>query len=166
MMDDRAKRLVMGLKARFEDAVLSVSEDSRSVPAIKVLDLHKRDIMLFLRDTEGFEFDTLVLISGVDLIDDDAIEIVYRIHSMVHRHHLVVKVEVKRSLRHPNVDSIHDIWPSANWMERETYDMLGVDFIGHPDLRRLLLPLDWVGHPLRKDYEEQAEYRGISTVRD
>jgi len=58
------------------------------------------------------------------------------------------------------------VWPAANWLEREVYDLLGVVFENHGDLRRILLPDDWIGHPLRKDYVEAPEYHGISTIRE
>jgi NADH-quinone oxidoreductase subunit C len=62
--------------------------------------------------------------------------------------------------------SVEPVWKSADWLEREQYDLLGVQFEGHPDLRRIMLPDDWVGHPLRKDYVEQADYHQISTTRE
>jgi NADH-quinone oxidoreductase subunit C len=65
----------------------------------------------------------------------------------------------------PEVDTVSHIWPTANWLERECYDLLGVVFRGHPYLKRVLLPDDWVGWPLRKDYEEQPTYHGIPTTR-
>jgi NADH:ubiquinone oxidoreductase subunit C len=63
------------------------------------------------------------------------------------------------------VDSVSGIWPAAAWMEREIYDMFGIHFVGHDDFRRLLLPTDWEGHPLQKDYQESEVYRGITTTR-
>lgn len=64
-----------------------------------------------------------------------------------------------------SVPSVSAIYPSAIWMEREVFDLLGVDFSGHPDLRRIMMPDDWVGNPLKKDYKEPAEYCGMTTVR-
>jgi NADH-quinone oxidoreductase subunit C len=92
-----------------------------------------------------------------------AIEVVYHLHSYVHRHEVVVKTSVPR--HSPRLPSIAGLWRNADWLEREQYDLLGVIFDGHPDLRRLLLPDDWVGHPMRKDYAEAAEYRGMPTTR-
>jgi NADH-quinone oxidoreductase subunit C len=92
-----------------------------------------------------------------------AIEVVYHLHSYQHRHEVVVKTSVAR--QSPRLPSIAGLWRNADWLEREQYDLLGVIFEGHPDLRRLLLPDDWVGHPMRKDYAEAAEYRGMPTTR-
>ena len=81
------------------------------------------------------------------------------------RHHvrLVLKAEVPYTDTH--IDTVSDLWPAANWHEREQFDMFGFDFVGHPDLTHLLLPTDWVGHPLRKDYKFPDEYHGISAHR-
>ena len=88
---------------------------------------------------------------------------VYHLYSYPLRHEAVLKVSVPRD--RPRLPSAADLWHNANWLEREQYDLLGVVFDGHPDLRRLLLPDDWVGHPMRKDYQEAAEYRGMPTTR-
>jgi NADH-quinone oxidoreductase subunit C len=82
----------------------------------------------------------------------------------VHRHALTVKVGVARD--DPRLATVATVWRTAIWQEREIFDLLGVVFAGHPDLRRILLPEDWVGHPLRKDYVEPTEYHGISTKRE
>jgi NADH-quinone oxidoreductase subunit C len=76
----------------------------------------------------------------------------------------VLKVRLPRE--NPLVPTVEEIWKSANWMEREIFDLLGVTFDGHSDLRRILMPEDWPGFPLRKDFVEPAEYHGISTVRE
>ncbi len=87
----------------------------------------------------------------------------YHLFSLQHRHQIVLKVEVDRA--QPSVPSVQGVWKAANWLEREVYDMLGVDFVGHPDMRRILLPDDWVGHPLRKDYQEAGGYHGVTNTR-
>ena len=114
---------------------------------------------------------------GVDYFEPDAkkaaavdwqphVEVVYHLSSLVHRHRLVLKVMLPRwqddvEGRLPEVPSVSDVWRTADWHEREVFDLSGVAFVGHPDLRRILLPEDWVGHPLRKDYQLPAEYHGI-----
>jgi NADH-quinone oxidoreductase subunit C len=100
--------------------------------------------------------------SGVDY--KDRIEVVYHLFSYRHRHTAVLKVKLARD--NPEVDTLENLWKSANWMEREIFDLLGVNFKGHSDLRRILMPEDWPGYPLRKDFVEPLEYHGISTRRE
>ena len=83
----------------------------------------------------------------------------YHLYSIPHDIHLALKVELDRTK--PEVDSVTEIWKTADWHEREAYDLLGIHFKNHPDLRRILLPDDWEGHPLRKDYVEQEKYHEI-----
>ena len=105
-------------------------------------------------------FDMLSCITAIDNGPaNGSIDIVYVLYSIPFNHHLSLKITIPRD--HAVVDSVEDIWKTANWHEREAYDMFGVTFTGHPDLRRILLPADWQGHPLRKDYAHQEYYRGI-----
>ena len=83
----------------------------------------------------------------------------YNLHSMKHLHKIEVRIKVTNDK--PNIPSVEQVWRVADWFERETYDMFGINFIGHRDLRRILLPEDWEGWPLRKDYQEQETYHGI-----
>ncbi|MFZ0659457.1 MAG: NADH-quinone oxidoreductase subunit C [Candidatus Binataceae bacterium] len=116
----------------------------------------------FLRDDPTLAMDCLSNQSGVDY--KDRIEVVYHFFSYKHRHGAVLKVKLPRE--NPVVHTLENLWASANWMEREIFDLLGVTFEGHSDLRRILLPEDWEGFPLRKDFVEPLEYHGISTVRE
>jgi len=118
-------------------------------------------VALYLRDEPSLAFDYLVCLSGVDY--SDRTEVVYHLLSYTFRHDFTIKVKLTRD--NPVVPSLSDIWPAANWHEREAYDLVGVLFAGHPDLRRILLPTDWVGHPLRVDWQEGADYHGIGTTR-
>jgi len=122
------------------------------------------DVAAFLKSGPGLEFDCLSNLTGVDYPDKSYIQIVYNLMSYGLRHELTVKANADRE--RPVCKSVVRVWPAADWLEREVYDLLGVDFTGHGDLRRILLPDDWVGHPLRKDYVEAPEYHGISTVRE
>jgi NADH-quinone oxidoreductase subunit C len=131
----------------------------------------------FLRDDPALKFEMLNCISGVDYLEIDPkkaakagfephLEVVYHLSSFTHRHRFVVKVILPRWKDNkpgeiPEVPSVTSLWSTANWHERETYDLCGVRFVGHPDLTRILLSEDWVGHPLRKDYEFPLEYHGI-----
>jgi len=120
-------------------------------------------VMKRLRDDPALAFDFLQNLTAVDWIKRDVIELVYHLFSYAHRHTIALKVDLPRAA--PRVASLAALWPSANWMEREQFDLLGVVFEGHPDLRRLLMPDDWAGHPMRKDYREAKAYRGMPTTR-
>ena len=115
----------------------------------------------YLKSDPDLFFDSLMCISGVDLGPrEETMEVVYNLHSMRHLHKIDIKITGPRdeTFRIPSVESI---WRIADWHEREIYDMFGIVFDGHRNLKRLLLPDDWEGHPLRKDYEVQEYYHGI-----
>jgi NADH-quinone oxidoreductase subunit C len=120
---------------------------------------HLVAVCTFLRDDPELEFALLASVSGVDYLPrDPRFEVVYHLLSITHNLRLVLKVLV--SDEHPRVPTVVGVWPTANWLERETWDFYGIEFTGHPDLTRILLPDDWVGWPLRKDsplgYQEVA----------
>ena len=135
------------------------------------------EVARHLRDDAALKFEILSLISGVDYLEPDPkkvaksgfephFEVVYHFQSFTYRHRFVVKVMLPRwkdgkAGELPAMPSVTSLWPAADWHEREVYDLAGVHFEGHPDLRRILLAEDWVGHPLRKDYEFPLEYHGI-----
>ena len=100
----------------------------------------------------------------VDYPKRAVIEIVYNLYSYKHRHLFALKVGAPRD--NPVVPTVSTVWAHADWQEREAFDLLGLTFTGHPDLRRILMPEDWPGHPLRKDFVEPEEYHGISTSRE
>jgi len=151
------------LKARFGEAVGPLSE-----PKIDPFAVVKAEAIVevcrYLRDQPGLELDFCEDLTAVDWPKKNVIEVVYHLFSYRHRHGLVLKVEADRAA--PSVPSVEGVWKAANWMEREVYDLFGVEFPGHPDQRRLLLPDDWIGHPLRKDYQEAGGYHGISNQRE
>jgi len=122
------------------------------------------EICRYLRDTPGLDFEILSDLTCVDLPKEDKLQVVYHLYSYARRHQIVLKVDLPREA--PRLATVEDVWKAANWFEREVFDLFGVVFEGHTDLRRILLPEDWVGHPLRKDYVEQEEYDGISTQRE
>ncbi len=150
------------LQARFGEAVgaLEVGRE----PAIRVQPSAMPAVGEFLRSEAELAFDCLSNQSGVDYPKRSEIEVVYHLFSYRHRHACVLKTAVPRDS--PTMPTVSPVWPTALWQEREIFDLLGVVFEGHPDLRRLLLPEDWVGHPLRKDFVEPTEYHGISTKRE
>src|SRR5262245_28941443 len=94
---------------------------------------------------------------------EEKIQVVYHLYSYSNKLQIVLKVDMARD--NPRVPTLEGVWKVANWFEREVFDLFGVIFTGHSDLRRIMLPEDWVGHPLRKDYVEEEEYDGISTQR-
>jgi len=106
-------------------------------------------------DLKALGFDMLGMVTAVDFGED--FELIYRLRSREMRVGMIVRTRVPRE--NPAVASVTDLWPAANWHEREVYDLFGLTFEGHPDLRRILLPDDWVGHPLRKDYEDPGIIR-------
>jgi NADH-quinone oxidoreductase subunit C len=151
------------LRARFGDDVGPLSEPKLD-PFCVVKGERIVEIARFLKTTPGLEFDFCEDLAGVDQPKRNVIEVVYHLFSYNQRHGIVLKVEADRA--NPVVPSVEGVWKAANWMEREVYDLLGVLFPGHPDMRRVLLPDDWVGHPLRKDWQEQGGYHGVSNTRE
>lgn len=117
------------------------------------------DVALFLRDEQDLKFDSLECITGVDLGEDQEFEVRYNLHSMVYTHKIEIRIRLPR--KRPKVPSIEQVWRIGDWFEREVFDMYGIRFKGHRDLRRMLLPEDWVGWPLRKDYTMPELYHGI-----
>lgn len=156
------------LKGAFADAIIGVEADSPH-PSVRVAPDRWHDVALFLRDDGRLRLNMLRCISGVDYLAEGQIEVVYDLLSLREpdgssslwsgENGIAVKLRVPRD--DARVPSVAEVWPAANWHERETYDLLGVTFTGHPDHRRILCPDDWVGHPLRKDYQFPAEYHGI-----
>ena len=116
-------------------------------------------ISKYLRDDQACLFDSLQCITGVDLGEESDLEVRYNLHSMTHRHAVEIRISCLRNKA--KVPSVESIWRIGDWFERETYDMYGIEFEGHRDLKRILLPEDWEGWPLRKDYEVQETYHGI-----
>ena len=116
------------------------------------------EIAKWLKSNESLYFDSLQCNTGMDL-GEGILESRYNLHSMKHLHKIEIRIKV--SVEKPDIPSVEEVWRVADWFERETYDMFGINFIGHRDLRRILLPDDWEGWPLRKDYEEQETYHGI-----
>ncbi len=152
------------LKTRFGDAVGETFGTRPDNTGATVTPAAIAEVGQFLRDEPEIAFDCLSNLSGVDYPKREVIEIVYHLYSYRHRHRFVLKVAAPRD--NPVVATLAGVWSHADWQEREVYDLLGVTFDGHPDLRRLLMPEDWPGHPLRKDFVEPEEYHGISTSRE
>jgi len=154
--------------AQAEPGGQTAPEKAKATEAARDASFHARPadlmaVMGALRDDPELRFDFLQNLTAVDWIKRDAIQVVYHLFSYVYRHEICVRVDLPRAT--PHVASVVSLWPTANWHEREQFDLLGVVFEGHPDLRRLLMPDDWVGHPMRKDFHEPKSYRGMPTSR-
>ena len=125
------------------------------------------ELCQFLRDDERLFFDLLACITAIDNgVESNTMDVLYNLTSIPYEHNLMLKVTVPRNTGErslPSVPSVAHIWRTADWHEREAFDLVGIHFTGHPDLRRILLPTDWVGHPLRRDYQEAEQYHGIKT---
>lgn len=116
-----------------------------------------------LKENKETWFDFLSCISGVDY-GDEGFGVVYHLASIPYKTQLTLKVKlanIREEPQLPIVESVSSIWRTAEWHERETFDLMGIFFDKHPDLRRILLPDDWQGYPLRKDYKDAASYHGI-----
>ena len=147
------------LKKHFQDRIISVNEQCTPLQ-IEIEHGSVFRVCEFLHEDEHCYFDHLATISGIDNGPDKAtMEVIYNLYSIPKNLSLMLKAEIPRD--HPEVKSLTPIWKGADWLERETYDLYGIIFEGHPDLRRILLPSDWEGYPLRKDYKHQEYYRGM-----
>jgi NADH-quinone oxidoreductase subunit C len=146
------------LKTTFGDAVLDGKLDGVLDPFVKVVPDRIKDVALFLRDNDQMQFNTLMCLSGMDYTGGK-LGVVYHLHSMKWNHKIVLKVDLTTG--NPRCQSVESIWKTANWHEREAYDLFGIEFEGHPDLRRILMPYDWEGYPLRKDYQVPEFYNGM-----
>ena len=140
---------------------LEITERENSRPEALVVPVNRlKEVMKFLHQDPRCYFDMLSCVTGVDLGEAaNEMEMIYHLTAIPKEMSLAIVVVLDREL--PTVPTVTDIWRTADWHEREAYDLLGIRFEGHPDLRRILLPNDWEGHPLRKDYEEQEYYHGM-----
>jgi NADH-quinone oxidoreductase subunit C len=126
-----------------------------SASLLAVADKFKNDVSL--------NFDFLMCITALDNGDSKNFTIAYNFHSNKYNHSVEIRVLVTDE---EEVPSLANIWKTADWHEREAYDMMGIKFYGHPDLKRILLPEDWEGFPLRKDYKVADYYHGVPIPKD
>ena len=128
-----------------------------------ILLIHADDLVSIaktLQQNPEVFFDQLTCVTGIDNGPEmNTMEVIYNLYSIPFNQSLGLKVILNR--QKPETESLSSIWKSANWMEREAFDMYGIQFKNHPDLRRILMPADWDGFPLRRDYQEQETYRNI-----
>ncbi len=146
------------IKTAFPDAIIEFKSEGVFEPFIVIRPELIREVSRYLFEEPDLNFDYLMSLSGVDF-NDGNLGVVYHLHSMGRKHRIVLKVRVSKGK--PDVPSVESIWKTANWHEREAFDLFGILFLNHPDLRRILLPDDWEGFPLRKDYKVQEYYQGM-----
>jgi NADH-quinone oxidoreductase subunit C len=148
-----SKKTLQTIQKKFKSSILDshdrLGDETVIVPAEKLVDLCN-----YLRSDEKMAFDMLVDVTAVDYLQrTPRFEVVYHLYSTQKKHRLRIRVPLEAdSLRAPTVSGI---WRAANWAEREVWDMFGIHFDGHPDLRRILMYEEFEGHPLRKDYPIQ-----------
>ncbi len=162
------------LKEKFGDAVIEYSNSQPVDPIIVITPLKIDEVCGFLHDNENLQFDSLMNLSGVDdangetkkdesgadTIIGGTLSVYYHLDSTKLNHKVILKTSA--SIENPEINSVESVWKCADWHEREAYDLIGIKFLNHPDLRRILMPYDWeAGHPLRKDYKNPEFYQGM-----
>lgn len=148
----------------FGENTFTVANTKSYQPILQVPTNLLLEVCSFLYSDERLYFDYLACLTGIDNgIDKGTIDVVYNLTSIPYQRNLTIKVTIPRQV-HSTVPTVSSIWKTADWHEREAYDLLGIHFEGHTDLRRILLPNDWQGYPLRKDYQEQEFYHGIKVI--
>ena len=162
------------LKNRFGDLIIELRKDQPVEPFIIIDPLAINKVCIFLRDEEELLFDSLMNLSGVDdangqSVNDEegglkitggTLSVYYHIESTKLSHKICLKASALRE--NAEVESVTEAWKHADWHEREAYDLVGIKFLNHPDLRRILMPYDWeAGYPLRKDYKNPEFYQGM-----
>jgi len=152
-MDDFGSVALQRLMAEYPEAVLATHADHGDATAL--VDAGRiQEILVFLRDDDATTFEMLSDLCAVDLLGEEPrFQVVYHLYSLSRNERVRIKVGVAEEVC--EVGTISEIWPAANWMEREVWDLYGIRFLGHPDLRRLLLYEEFEGHPLRKDYVKE-----------
>lgn len=165
------------LKSQFPNLEFQVDNSLPVEPYIIADPLSINKIAKFLAENDELLFDSLMNLSGVDdangtktkdedgseTISGGTLSVFYHLHSTKIGHKVTIKVSTPRE--NPEVESVESIWKCANWHEREAYDMVGIVFLNHPDLRRILMPYDWeAGYPLRKDYKNPEFYQGMKVT--
>ncbi len=148
------------LADEFGESLTLKSDDTALQPSLTVESGQIALVCAFLKNDNRLYFDFLACLTGIDNGPQaDTMEVVYHLNSIPYQHQFVLKTTVPRN--NPTVPTVSGVWRTADWHEREAYDLVGIVFDNHPDLRRILLPTDWLGHPLQKDYQEPETYHGI-----
>ena len=151
--------IVKFIESRVTDQTSRIEETE----ALMILPDNWTEVSTLLKNKSELDFDYLMCISSYDKGDGKIYGVAYNLFSTTKNHYLEVRVETEDGKSIPSVVSL---WQTANWHEREAYDMMGIRFEGHPDLKRILLSDDWEGHPLRKNFKEPDYYHGMPVPKD
>jgi NADH-quinone oxidoreductase subunit C len=155
---------VDALRQRFSSAIHHHEVSAGDQHVVYVDAARNREILGWLKSDPAQHYDLLADVTGVDFGEGRPLQVVYQIWSMPHRRALRVKCEL--ALTALEIDSVEPLWKTANWLEREVYDMFGIEFKGHPDLRRILMPENYAeGHPLRKDFPLRGRFSRAEQTR-
>lgn len=156
------------LEEKFSETIILEAAADAMQPYLTVAPQEIENVCRFLYEHEQTYFDFLSCLTAIDNgVEAKTMEVIYHIYSIPYNTKLVLKVILDRPSEEqilPELPSVSSIWRTAEWHEREAFDLLGIRFLNHPDLRRILLPQDWEGHPLRKDYKHQERYHGIQVA--
>ena len=144
------------IKSKYPDTVVDLEQNFLTIQGKDWLEIAK-----YIKDDVDIKFDLLSCLTSIDG-EDLGFYVAYNFYSTSFKH----KLEVRVFAEDMSVPSVENIWKTANWHEREAYDLMGIDFKGHSDMRRIFLPNDWKGHPLQKQYKEPDYYRGMPVPKD
>jgi NADH-quinone oxidoreductase subunit C len=156
--------IVKDIQEAIADEAIVAHENTVLQPSIRLDPAYLVEVCTWLRDSPKYYFDFLANITAVDYHPEERFAVVYNLTSIPFQTQLTLRVELLqgRSIDIlPQLPSVAKVWRTADWHEREAFDLMGIFFTGHPDLRRILMPEDWEGYPLRKDYEDPETYHGI-----
>jgi NADH-quinone oxidoreductase subunit C len=157
------------IKGKISEALGDVPVGCTGFEGYVCLDVRREELLKvvsLLKEDPSLRMDFLMGVTGVDLAgleEGKGFRVIYHLFSYTHKHTIVVRVDVPKD--DPTVPSLAHLYGSADWNEREVYDLFGIVFKGHPDLRRILLPEEWIGHPLRKDYKQPDTIIGFPATR-
>ena len=155
------------LTTRFAEGNIIIANQKSNLPILQVPEKLLVEICRFLAEDSRLFFDYLACLTAIDNgSEKGTMEVIYNLTSIPYEHNLAIKVVIPRQnmIGNPTLPTLSSIWKTADWHEREAYDLVGIYFEGHKDLRRILLPKDWEGHPLQKGYKEQEFYHGIKVT--
>lgn len=153
---DRDQLVITLLSGQFGNDI-GHDEISSDMPVVWVQKSALPEVLLFLRDNPELQYNFLTTLCGMHYPEESKLGVVYHLHSFINNHRIRIKTAV--NIDHPILPTITTIWPSANWMERETYDFFGIIFEGHPNLKRILNVEEMTGFPLRKEFPLEDQTR-------